>query len=673
MANPSDRIASAVALCFLAAGPAATANTLNTPLLAEAFLDDHELAPGTGTPLILEGEVTDVLRTAAGLLDLTDVAPGAHTLYVRFQDSAGHWSAPIGRSLSVVSGDGEPIRDAFNQITAAEAFIDTDPGEGRGLPLEGMPNSPLEVLNKRLSLDDLAVGAHVLYLRFRDSTGLWSPPIAQTFYVGAVASRPGEPTILVQAEVSIDGDPPIALAAEDGAFDGPVETVRLKTPVSADYHSASIRFLDSQGLWGSNTTGSLSPPESDQDGDGIPNDQDNCPTEPNADQSDLDGDGIGDACDDATATCEGAALVIGPTTFAPGTHAITSEHSIATQGAVQVQPGADLSLQAPRIAFGPGFHVAAGASFRASADTTSCREGRSTSTRLETSAAPVAVPVTAPLQLASAEQLPDNVLALLARYGVDLDAIAHILADADGRWLLLETPQALLPTDANDTHDIYRLDLFTEALTLVSRTVDGHAGNGPSRYPATDTSGELVVFQSAADDLVAEDHNGVSDIFLHDAPLGETRRITLMDAGAAAHPTLDAAGLDLLYDQRDEDGQRQVLLQGLWDALPETLSLPQDTGGQPLDNHHPAISADGRYVAYLEQVMSPEETDCQVHFYDRDTELYHRQPCPETLATATDQGVRPAFAPQADALYWYLPGNVEPIMLSNPLAKEVVR
>lgn len=43
---------------------------------------------------------------------------------------------------------------------------------------------------------------------------------------------------------------------------------------------------------------SHTPSEPDTDGDGIPDSQDNCPVDPNADQKDHDGDGIGDACDD---------------------------------------------------------------------------------------------------------------------------------------------------------------------------------------------------------------------------------------------------------------------------------------------------------------------------------------------------------------------------------------
>ncbi len=42
----------------------------------------------------------------------------------------------------------------------------------------------------------------------------------------------------------------------------------------------------------------------DTDGDGIPNELDNCPNHDNQDQQDTDGDGVGDSCDDANVPCK---------------------------------------------------------------------------------------------------------------------------------------------------------------------------------------------------------------------------------------------------------------------------------------------------------------------------------------------------------------------------------
>jgi hypothetical protein len=40
--------------------------------------------------------------------------------------------------------------------------------------------------------------------------------------------------------------------------------------------------------------------DDDEDNDGVPDDEDNCPLIPNLDQADFDGDELGDACDSQT-------------------------------------------------------------------------------------------------------------------------------------------------------------------------------------------------------------------------------------------------------------------------------------------------------------------------------------------------------------------------------------
>ena len=192
---------------------ALAADGANGLVQGEVFLDDPELDPGTGTPLVLSGEATDALRIGAGELDLTGVEPGSHTLYLRFQDQAGRWSAPLGQSFYVTEGNpGSPLPGGQNQVVAAEAFVDLDPGEGNAVPLataaDGAIDSAAEILSGTVPLTGVGIGVHVLNTRTLDSTGIWSPPTRQTFFVPALADGGGgNPVILVAAEGIVDGGP----------------------------------------------------------------------------------------------------------------------------------------------------------------------------------------------------------------------------------------------------------------------------------------------------------------------------------------------------------------------------------------------------------------------------------------------------------------------------------
>jgi len=80
--------------------------------------------------------------------------------------------------------------------------------------------------------------------------------------------------------------------------------------------------------------------------------------------------------------------------------------------------------------------------------------------------------------------------------------------------------------DDNGVSDIFVRDRTAGVTTRISRAVDGGVANGPSQFPSISEDGRFVAFQSQASNLVENDNNGRSDVFVTDLATGETRRIT---------------------------------------------------------------------------------------------------------------------------------------------------
>ena len=89
-----------------------------------------------------------------------------------------------------------------------------------------------------------------------------------------------------------------------------------------------------------------------------------------------------------------------------------------------------------------------------------------------------------------------------------------------GLWLLLG-PATALPA--------------TVSTSLVSVSLTGGAGNGPSFLDAVSPNGRYVLFDSRASNLVAGDTNGVQDVFLRDRTTGRTFRVSTGPAGRQAN------------------------------------------------------------------------------------------------------------------------------------------
>jgi len=100
---------------------------------------------------------------------------------------------------------------------------------------------------------------------------------------------------------------------------------------------------------------------------------------------------------------------------------------------------------------------------------------------------------------------------------------------ANGRFTaFVSNANDLTENDANDTYDVFMRDLKTRTTKLLSVNSAGTAaGNGFSSTPALSADGRFVAFISYASDLVANDTNGKSDVFVRDFKTGTTKLVSI--------------------------------------------------------------------------------------------------------------------------------------------------
>ncbi len=98
---------------------------------------------------------------------------------------------------------------------------------------------------------------------------------------------------------------------------------------------------------------------------------------------------------------------------------------------------------------------------------------------------------------------------------------------SDGRYLAFGALSShLLRNDANPFMDSYVYDRYTQTIEFVSVNSNGQQANQASGGPVLSGDGRYVAFWSDANNLVDQDTNGRSDIFLHDRQARETIRIS---------------------------------------------------------------------------------------------------------------------------------------------------
>jgi Tol biopolymer transport system component len=104
----------------------------------------------------------------------------------------------------------------------------------------------------------------------------------------------------------------------------------------------------------------------------------------------------------------------------------------------------------------------------------------------------------------------------------------------DGRFVVFESfATNLVPNDTNRMSDVFVRDRTTGTTSRVSVATGGRQGDSHSGSPVISGNGRYVAFVSSASRLVAGDTNGASDVFVRDLRTGTTERVDVGPGGQA--------------------------------------------------------------------------------------------------------------------------------------------
>jgi hypothetical protein len=203
---------------------------------AEYFID-IDPGVGNGTTLTMTGNIINENYS----VPTTGLSDGVHKLYVRVQHTDGSWSL-YDRNVFYIN----PDQSNSALITAAEYFIDTDPGVGNGTALT-MSGGVIDE-NYNIPTTGLSDGVHKLYVRAINADGTWSLYDKNVFYVNPNNSNSA---LITAAEYFFDTDPGVgngtALTMTGNIID---ENYSVSTTGLSDgVHKLYVRTINANGTW----------------------------------------------------------------------------------------------------------------------------------------------------------------------------------------------------------------------------------------------------------------------------------------------------------------------------------------------------------------------------------------------------------------------------------------
>jgi hypothetical protein len=177
---------------------------------------------------------------------------------------------------------------------------------------------------------------------------------------------------------------------------------------------------------------------------------------------------------------------------------------------------------------------------------------------------------------------------------------------ANGGIIAFESVASNLVANDTNVKDIF----FYNGSTLKRIDRAGIQPDGASSNASVSADGNFIAFQSTASNLVLDDTNGFSDIFVYDRPNNKIERVSLTSSGLQADndsfaPSISSDGRFVTFSSR-----AQNLVPGsssnatdvfVYDRTMHAMKLLSVNAGDipgNSDSAAPKISADGNYVAF---------------------------------------------------------------------------
>jgi Tol biopolymer transport system component len=241
---------------------------------------------------------------------------------------------------------------------------------------------------------------------------------------------------------------------------------------------------------------------------------------------------------------------------------------------------------------------------------------------------------------------------------------------ADGRFVTFSSDAStLVAGDTNGVDDVFVRDRQESTTTRASVGPGGAEANGGSYSPSISADGRYVAFLSDATNLVSGDTDTNRDVFVFDRQTSATTRASVDSNGVQADiesltPVLSANGRfvafatfadNLVPDDLNESAD--VFVRDLQSSTTTRVSEYQGGSEADFDNFRPAISADGRFVAFDSDAANLAWGDTNdvfdVFVKDRQTDVLTRVSVDDAGAQANGDSLRPALSADGRFVAFY--------------------